>query len=234
MKRAQAKREVFWARQKGRLSIVAPKQPAITPRDNPLDRKLGKTHIMKTSNPLLASSMLCISDNNVLAGAAQKTEAKLPVHAADVSLAVVNSHAMQTKKPQQPCYSCRNYWHVQMCSHIAKLDILGRAPSDGCTVAHVISQHEWDEIIAHGTMVIHLNKPMWDQVTDNISWRVATPGVLNTDGKTLLTSNAVFVTTYDQLQHDPKIIFWDHTTHNGLLQMIGSCWLWLCKGWNPV
>jgi len=218
MKRAQAKREVFWARQKGRLSIVdpyipkglpkiAPKQPAITPRDNPLDRKLGKTHIMKTSNPLLASSMLCISDNNVLAGAAQNTEAKLPVHAADVSLAVVNSHAMQTKKPQQPCYSCRNYWHVQMCSHIAKLDILGRAPSDGCTVAHMISQCELDEIVAHGAMVIHLNEPMWDQVTDNISWRVVTQGVLNTDGKTLLTCNAVFVTTYNQLQHDPKIIF---------------------------
>jgi len=105
--------------------------------------------------------MLCISDNNVLAGAAQKTEAKLPVHAADVSLAAVNIHAMQTKKPQQPCYSCINYWHAQMCSHIANLDILGRAPSDGsCTVAHMISQHELDEIIVHGAMVIHLNEPM--------------------------------------------------------------------------
>jgi len=71
----------------------------------------------------------------------------------------------------------------------------------------VISQCEWDEIIAHSAMVIHFNKPMQDQVTDKISWIVATPGVLNTDGKTLLTSNAVFVTRYDQLQHDPKLIF---------------------------
>jgi len=94
-----------------------------------------------------------------------------------------------------------------MSTHIKRLKELGRAPSDGCTVAHMISQCELDEIVVHGAMVIHLNEPMWDQVTDNISWRVATPGVLNTDGKTLLTSNAVFVTTYDQLQHDPKIIF---------------------------
>jgi len=36
---------------------------------------------------------------------------------------------------------------------------------------------------------------------------VVTPGVLNTDGEPLLTKSAVFVTTYNQLEYDPKIIF---------------------------
>jgi len=57
-----------------------------------------------------------------------------------------------------------------MSSHIAKLEVLGRTPSDGCTIAHIISQHELDEIAMHGAMVIHLNETIQNQDTDNISW----------------------------------------------------------------
>ena len=79
-----------------------------------------------------------------------------------------------------------------MSTHIKRLEVLGRAPSDGCTVAHVISQHELDDIVAHGARVIHLNNPMRDQVTGKIFWTVATKGVLNINGETLLTKSAIF------------------------------------------
>jgi len=114
---------------------------------------------------------------------------------------------MATKKPQQPCYIRRNHCRKQMGGHISRLQLLGKAPSDGCSIAHVISHSELDEIVAHGAMKIHLTNPKRDQVTDNISWAIATPGISNHDGETLLTKSAVFVTTYDQLQHDSKIFF---------------------------
>jgi len=79
-----------------------------------------------------------------------------------------------------------------MSTHIKRLEVLGRAPSDGCTVAHVISQCELDEIVAHGARVIHLTNPMWDQLTSNISWAVATQGILNNNGEMLLTKSAIF------------------------------------------
>jgi len=61
--------------------------------------------------------------------------------------------------------------------------------------------------VSHGAMLMHLTQPIWDQLTDNISWAVANQDVLNTNGEILLTKSAVFVTTYNQLQHDPKLIF---------------------------
>jgi len=94
-----------------------------------------------------------------------------------------------------------------MGTHIANLQVLGKAPSDGCTVVHVLSQRELDEMVEHGAQVIHLHKPKRDQASNNISWEVGTPGVWNIDGDNLVTKSAVFVTTYDQLHDDHKIIF---------------------------
>jgi len=71
----------------------------------------------------------------------------------------------------------------------------------------MISKHELDEIVAHGATMIHLTQPVRDQDNNNISWSIATPGVLNTDGETFLQKSAIFVMTYDQLQHDPKLTF---------------------------
>jgi len=84
-----------------------------------------------------------------------------------------------------------------MSSHISRLQVLGIAPSDGCTVAHMISKCELDEIVVHGATMIHLNQPVWNQDNNNISWSIATPGVLNMDGVTLLQKSAIFVTMYD-------------------------------------
>ena len=106
--------------------------------------------------------------------------------------AVDTSHAMKNKKPQQPCYIQRNVWQQQMSQHIKRLEVLGRAPSEGCTVAHVILHCEVEEIVKHGAMVIHLSNPMRDQVTGNISWAVQTPGVLDDNGEMLLTKSALF------------------------------------------
>ncbi len=79
-----------------------------------------------------------------------------------------------------------------MSTHMKRLKVLGRAPSDGCTVAHMISQPELDDIVVHGARVIHLTNSMRDQVTGNIFWTVATKGVLNINGETLLTKSAIF------------------------------------------
>jgi len=94
-----------------------------------------------------------------------------------------------------------------MGTHIANLQLLGKAPSDGCTVVYVLLQHELDQMVEHSAQVIHLHKPMQDQASNNISWEVSTPGVWNIDGDNLIMKSAVFVTTYDQLHDDHKIIF---------------------------
>jgi len=77
------------------------------------------------------------------------------VAVADDPTPVANSQAMQTRKPLQPCYIWQNVWQQQMSTHIKRLKVLGRAPSDGCTVAHMISQHEsahnWEDIIKKDT-----------------------------------------------------------------------------------
>jgi len=198
MKRTQAKREVFQAQQRSKLATVHPylskdrpgnavKQPPIAPIEKNLDKKIGKHKIMKPSNTLLAAT-----DINVLASKTEGLKTNLPVSAVSDSMAVINGHAMQTKKLLQPCYIQRGVWQKQMNFHISRLKVLGRAPSDGCTVAHVISKHELDEIVAHGARVIHLTNPMQDQVTGNISWAVASQGVLNNNGEMLLTKSAIF------------------------------------------
>jgi len=76
--------------------------------------------------------------------------------------------------------------------HIKRLKELDRAPLEGCTVAHVLTQCEVDEIVRHGARMIHLTNPMQDQDTGNISWTVETTGVLDNDGVTLLTNSAIF------------------------------------------
>jgi len=145
MKRAQAKREVFKAQQRSKLATVHPylpkdrprnatKQPPITPIEKTLDKKIGKHKIIIPSNTLLA-----VTDIYVLAGKTQGLETNLPVSAVSDSMAVVNGHAMQMKKPLQPCYIWRGTWQKQMNFHISRLKVLGRAPSDRCTVTLVIS-----------------------------------------------------------------------------------------------
>jgi len=98
-------------------------------------------------------------------------------------------------------------WRRQVKEHIKRLKELDKAPPEGCTVAHVLTQHEVDEIVRHGASVIQLTNPRRDQDTGDISWEVASTGILDDHGETLLTKSAIFLTTYDQLQHDPKILF---------------------------
>ena len=100
--------------------------------------------------------------------------------------------SMKSKKPQQPSNIRRNVWRKQVKDHNERLKELNRAPPEGCTVAHVLTQREVDEIVRHGAKVIHLTNPMRDQDTGNISWAVETTGVLDKDGVTLLTNSAIF------------------------------------------
>jgi len=100
--------------------------------------------------------------------------------------------SMKSKKPQQPSNIQRNVWQKQVKDHNERLKELNRAPPEGCTVAHVLTQCEVDEIVRHGAKVIHLTNPMRDQDTGNISWAVETTGVLDKDGVTLLTNSAIF------------------------------------------
>jgi len=135
---------------------------------------------------------MCVTNTNVSASKIHQAVAKIPVDVADDPTVIDNSPPMQTRRPQQPCYAWHNVWHKQMSNHIERLQVLGRAPSDGCTVAHVITQHELDEIVKHGARAIHLTNPMQNQVTGNISWAVATEGVLDNNGEILLTTNTIF------------------------------------------
>jgi len=112
--------------------------------------------------------------------------AKIPVAVAHDPTSIDNSPPMQTRRPQQPCYIWRNVWHQQMSNHIERLQVLGRALLDGCTVAHMITQHELDEIVKYGARVIHQTNPMWNQVTGNIFWAVATKGILDNNGECYL------------------------------------------------
>ncbi len=84
---------------------------------------------------------MCVTNTNVSAGKIHQAVAKIPVDVADDPTVIDNSLPMQTRRPQQPCYVWHNVW---MSNHIERLQVLSRAPSDGCTVAHVITQHELD------------------------------------------------------------------------------------------
>jgi len=112
-----------------------------------------------------------------------------------------------SKKKQSPSDIRRNVWRKQVKEHIKRLEVLDKAPPEGCTVAHVLSQREVNEIVSHGATVIHLTNPKRNQDTGNISWAVASKGTLDGNGDTLLTNSVLFLTTYDQLEHDPKILF---------------------------
>jgi len=113
----------------------------------------------------------------------------------------------KTKKPQQPCYVRRNMWRKQMDAYVSLLNNLGKAPAEECTVVHVLSKQELADLCDHGAQVIHLDKPHRDIENNNISWNVVTQSVFDNEHKYLLKTNTVFITTYDQLQHDPKLIF---------------------------
>jgi len=99
---------------------------------------------------------------------------------------------MKSKKKQMPSDIRRNVWRRQVKEHIKRLKELDKAPPEGCTVAHVLTQREVDEIVRHGASVIHLTNPRWDQDTGDISWEVASTGILDDHGETLLTKSAIF------------------------------------------
>jgi len=64
-----------------------------------------------------------------------------------------------SKKPQQPCYGCRNVWWKQMDTYVTLLQDLSKAPSKECTVVYVLSEQELADLCEHGAQVIHLDKP---------------------------------------------------------------------------
>ena len=113
----------------------------------------------------------------------------------------------KTKKPQQPCYVRRNMWRKQMDAYVSLLNNLGKAPAEECTVVHVLSKQELADLCKHGAQVIHLDKPQRDKENNHISWNVITRSVFDDENKYSLETSTVFITTYDQLQHDPKLIF---------------------------
>jgi len=217
-KKRLARREMWLARQntipaiirryvsKAMLGgLVEPVQ--LSRPDIHVENGIGDNDRLKMSDKISTPSVLHVPNKNVT-----KTITLKDIHNPSNCVAAKQAEdghdaAMVTKKPQQPCYIRRNIWRKQMGDHISRLQVLGKAPSDGCSIAHVISQCELDEIVERGAMMIHLTNPKRDQVTNNISWEIATPGISNHNEKTLLTKSSVFVTTYDQLQHDPKIFF---------------------------
>jgi len=114
---------------------------------------------------------------------------------------------IKAKKPQQPCYVHRNMWRKQMDSYVTLLNDHSKAPMEECTVVHVLSKQELADLCKHGAQVIHLDKPQRDKENNHISWNVITQSVFDDENKYSLETNTVFITTYDQLQHDPKLIF---------------------------
>jgi len=112
-----------------------------------------------------------------------------------------------SKKPQQPCYGHRNVWRKQMDTYVTLLKDLSKALSKECTVVHVLSEQELADLCEHGAQVIHLDKPQQDEENNHISWNVIMQSIFDDDHKYSLKMNTVFVTTYDQLQHDLKLIF---------------------------
>jgi len=66
---------------------------------------------------------------------------------------------MKSKKKQMPSDIRQNVWCRQVKEHIKRLKELDKAPPEGCTVAHVLTQCEVDKIVRHGASVIHLTNP---------------------------------------------------------------------------
>jgi len=86
---------------------------------------------------------------------------------------------IKAKKPQQPCYVCRNMWRKQMDSYVTLLNDHSKAPTEECTVVHVLSKQELADLCEHGAQVIHLDKPQRDKENNHISWNVITRSVFD-------------------------------------------------------
>ena len=150
----------------------------------------GKDNKVKTRNYQSSKSLICVETTNHSASSTNVLENSAMVDTVTDTVPKDSMFSMKSKKPQQPSNIQRSVWHKQVRDHSKRLKELDRAPPEGCTVAHVLTQREVDEIVRHGATMIHLTNPMRDQDTGNISWTVETTGV--NDGVTLLTNSAIF------------------------------------------
>ena len=86
------------------------KKQAAAPMQNPIEKKIGKSNKINSSNSPFATSLMCVNDMNVSASKKHAAEAKVLVADADDPTPVANSQEMQTRKPLQPCYIWQNVW----------------------------------------------------------------------------------------------------------------------------
>jgi len=183
LKRTQASREGYQVHRKRFPTILEPyvsgavlachvEGTIVLPTNFHVGRRVSNINKLLISNESSTTGVACVSNKTVEEMFPQDGVSNQTINAADEPTTDGCTNTFTTKKPTQPCYIRQNVWHKQMGTHIANLQVLGKAPSDGCTVVHVLSQRELDEMVEHGAQVIHLHKPKRDQASNNISWEV--------------------------------------------------------------
>jgi len=135
-------------------------QTILLPTNFHVGRRVANDNKLKISNESSTTSVSFISTKTVEEMFTQDGVSNQTIYAADKPTTDGCTDKFITKKPTQPCYIWQNVWCKQIGTHIANLQILGKAPSDGCTVVHVLLQCKLDQMVEHGAQVIHLYKPM--------------------------------------------------------------------------
>jgi len=145
----------------------------VLPANFHVGRRVSNINKLKISNESSTTGVSCISNKTIEEMFPQDGVSNQTIYAADEPTTDGCTNKFTTKKPTQPCYIRQNVWHKQMGTHIANLQVLGKAPSDGCTVVHVLSQCELDEMVEHGAQVIHLGTR--EKLGQTDLWRLSLP-----------------------------------------------------------
>jgi len=86
-----------------------------------------------------------------------------------------------------------------------------KAKTQGCTIAHLLSNQEMEDLKQNGTVIIHVMKLYYPKlktgkIAKEIYWSVV-GSVLPEVFEGPFQQSLVIVTTYDQVQHDARFHF---------------------------
>jgi len=86
-----------------------------------------------------------------------------------------------------------------------------KAKKQGCTIAHLLTNQEMEDLKQKGTVIVHVTKPYYPKlktgkIAKEIYWSVV-GSVLPEVFEGPFQQSLVIVTTYDQVQHDTRFCF---------------------------
>ncbi len=117
-------------------------------------------------------------------------------------------YLLKKMQPKAIRKNARNYgkWKFEVsCSQGEK------AKKEGCTIAHLLSNQEMENMKQKGTVVVYVTKPYYPKlktgkIRKEIYWTVV-GSVLPEVFEGPIQQSLVIVTMYDQVQHDARFHF---------------------------